>query len=167
MSNLLLKRENLNIQLEAYAKAFENLTADNYASSLSPLLSPDISFQDPFNKVNGVESVLKVFAHMFANLENPKFEVFHVMVQPARIEPTNSPDVQELTGFLHWRFRFSLERFNAPIEFDGLSKVTFDTQGRINHHIDFWDPSEVVYDKVPVLNWLLKKVRRKLSASAL
>lgn len=163
ISNILLKQENLKISLEAYATAFENLSIDNYQTSLIPLMSNDVFFQDPFNQVTGREATLNIFAHMFDALCNPEFTVTHTSLQRAR--PAHRDNQTEFTGFLYWQFEFSQKDAKNRTCFDGISKVEFNEQGLIKSHIDYWDPSEVVYDKVPVLSWLVKKVRQKLSAS--
>ena len=35
--------------------------------------------------------------------------------------------------------------------FDGLSRVSFDAQGRVTEHLDYWDPVEAIWAGVPVL----------------
>ena len=161
ITNILLKQENLKINLEAYASAFENLSMDNYQTSLEPLMTSDVFFQDPFNRVTGRDATLNIFEHMFETLDNPHFTVTHFCLQRAR--PAHRDNQSEFTGFLYWQFEFSLKDKKNKTVFEGMSKVQFNEQGLIKSHIDFWDPSEVVYDKVPILSWLVKKVKQKLS----
>lgn len=161
ITNILLKQENLKINLEAYASAFENLSSENYRITLEPLFCEQVFFQDPFNKVTGKEATLNIFAHMFSTLQSPKFTVTHVCLQRAR--KAHRINQTEFIGMLYWQFEFSTQNSKKMHCFDGMSKVTFNRQGLISSHIDYWDPTEVVYEKVPLLSWLVKKVRQKLS----
>ena len=40
--------------------------------------------------------------------------------------------------------------------------VKFAPDGRISEHIDHWDAAAQFYERIPVLGWLIRKVRRRL-----
>ncbi|MHB9020361.1 MAG: hypothetical protein ACYC3A_00830 [Halothiobacillus sp.] len=46
-----------------------------------------------------------------------------------------------------------------------MSRVAFDERGLVREHIDFCDPAEQVYSRVPVLGGLMRWIRRRLSSS--
>lgn len=142
-------------RLKSYIEAFEQLTPDNL-SKLGDLFSEEVYFKDPFNAVNGKADTLAIFEHMFATTQNPKFIVIDAAIKG---------DI----AMLYWKFHFQMPSKNSsnPKEqmIEGMSRVCFDENGLVKEHIDYWDPAEQIYSQVPVLNWLLNLIRKRLSAS--
>jgi ketosteroid isomerase-like protein len=117
---------------------------------IDTIYAPDAWFKDPFNEVQGVSAIQRVFAHMFVALEQPRFIV----------RETVSDGTQ---AFLVWDFEFAFRR-GAPRgvqRIRGCSQLRFDEQGRIDYHRDFWDAAEELYEKLPVLGALMRWLRRK------
>ena len=103
-------------------------------------------FRDPFNDVHGITAIRQVFAHMYQQCAQPRFEVY---------DYATSGQV----AYLHWRF--DCDRY---LTIDGLSKVLFDEQGLVLEHIDYWDAAAQVYQRIPLLGSILRIIRRKLAA---
>lgn len=133
--------------LNHYAQTFAELNANNFRQTLTPLLSEQVFFKDPFNAVHGKAATLEIFAHMFALLEAPKFSILHAAYH-------------QNIGYIHWTFSFQSKQKSMQIE--GLSQIHFDESGLINKHIDFWDTGEQLYHKIPILNWVLGRIATKL-----
>ena len=143
-------------QLQNYVTAFETLTPENLEHDLGKLLAEDIYFKDPFNNVTGRAETLAIFKHMFASVDAPKFKVISA-----------AQDIQNHhIAMLYWQFDFVMPSNQKPQQIDGMSRVTFDTLGRVKEHIDYWDAGEQVYAKVPLLGWGIRQVAKRLSASA-
>lgn len=140
---------NLTLALNAYCEAFAHLQLSTLHSTLMPLLSDDVRFKDPFNDVTGKPNVSAIFEHMFATLQHPAFTIEHTALAGH-------------VGYIHWQFHFATQGKEYGIQ--GLSQVTFNAQGFMSQHLDFWDPAEHVYTHVPVLGWALKKIASKLAA---
>ncbi len=136
--------------LQTYAELFERLGPDGL-DELAACLAPEVRFKDPFNQVEGVEPCLAVFRHMFATLVEPRFRVLHHAI---------AGDI----GYLHWEFEFRTSTDAEPRRIDGLSQIRFDAQGRVVAHVDYWDPAEQLYVDIPILGWVLGRVRNRLSA---
>ena len=41
----------------------------------------------------------------------------------------------------------------------------FDAEGRVTSHRDYWDAAEELYMTLPVIGWLMRRLRGALSAS--
>lgn len=52
----------------------------------------------------------------------------------------------------------------AAITVDGMSAVTFAGDGRVSAHIDYWDAAQALYEYVPALGWILRRIRAKIAA---
>lgn len=106
-------------------------------------------FKDPFNEVSGVDAIRRIFEHMFATLDEPRFEVHEILLQDAQC-------------FLAWRFHFRLRGGRLePMTIRGASHVHFDPDGRVAMHRDYWDAAEELYEKLPLLGALMRWLRRR------
>ncbi len=133
--------------LDRYASAFETLKPDSLPA-LMALFAPDGRFVDPFNDARGRPAIEAVFRHMFASVAGPRFEVLHSVV--------DGP-----VGYLKWRFTGEVR--GRAVDIRGLSEVTFDAAGLVTSHVDYWDAATNVYERVPVLGWVLRRLRRRIA----
>jgi hypothetical protein len=137
--------------LAAYCRLYEGLRPDDL-ERFGEVYTPGARFKDPFNDVRGVDAIRAVFRHMYATLESPRFEVLEqVSVGSA--------------GFIRWRFHFATRGPGGrQWSIEGVSRVAFAPDGRVEEHVDYWDPVEGLYGHLPVLGWLFRLPRRWLTA---
>ena len=74
---------------------FETLSADSVAL-LPGLYAPQARFKDPFNDVQGVAAIERIFRHMFEQVEAPRFLVHDVVADAGQ-------------AFMRWDFRFGCD----------------------------------------------------------
>ena len=73
--------------------------------------------------------------------------------------------MSERTAYLRWDFTFSPKgRVEDVWKITGMSEVAFDQDLKVISHIDHWDAGEQFYARLPVLGWLIRLVRSKLTA---
>jgi hypothetical protein len=137
--------------VRAYADAFERLRPDSLAE-FEGLLAPNVRFVDPFNDVRGREAMMAVLRHMFDNVDLPRFAVLDIALGSE-------------AAYLRWRMTFRWKGKAAPAAIEGMSEIGFDECGLVATHIDHWDAAGQLYEKVPLLGWLLTRLRRRLAAT--
>jgi hypothetical protein len=123
-------------------------------ANLSPTSLQDIAkyyadgarFKDPFNEVQGLKAIQAIFEHMFATTQYPKF-IFEEVIE------------QESKVFLTWQFHFGLRGKSYIVK--GGSMLTFNAQGLIIDHRDYWDAAEELWEKLPIVGGLVGWLRRK------
>lgn len=110
-------------------------------------------FKDPFNDVQGVAAIEKIFEHMFAGLTAPRFVVTGRVVQGNQC-------------FLTWEFRFCFRTFKQGIEqvILGASHLVFSRQGRVTLHRDYWDAAEELYEKLPLVGTLMRWLKKRANS---
>ena len=119
---------------------------------IDELYTPDARFKDPFNEVQGVAAIARVFAHMFSTLEAPRFVVRSRVVDGDQC-------------FLSWDFLFRMPRLGAGEQcIHGGSHLQLAADGRIAQHRDYWDAAEELYEKLPLLGALMRWLKRRLAA---
>lgn len=121
----------------------------NRISELMAHYSTDATFKDPFQEVSGKEAIAHIFRKMFDQLNNPSFKFLSIT--------HNSSEASIL-----WEFNFQFKRWNtSPQSLKGVSWLTFDESGLITSHIDYWDPAEGIYEKLPVLGYLMRFLKKQ------
>ena len=132
---------------ERYRRYLETLSPDTLGD-LAEYVTDDVRFCDPFNDVRGVDAMGRVFRHMFESVKDIRFRVHHMAMDGE-------------TCLMDWTFEGRLSgRFWV---FDGTSVVTFSADGRVSDHIDHWDAGANFYERLPIIGWLLSRVRRRLA----
>jgi len=131
---------------DRYQRYLETLTPESL-KAISDYVTEDVRFKDPFNDVRGVDAMIHVFRHMFENVHGVRFTVRHALTDG-------------VTCLMEWRFEGILG--GAPWAFDGASRITFAADGRVCEHIDYWDVAGNFYERLPVIGWLLARLRQRL-----
>lgn len=133
-----------------YLDTFANLQADGL-ERLASIFAPDARFKDPFNDVRGVDAITRIFAHMYATTREPQFVIREHALHGDRL-------------FIRWDYHFQTLK-GVAWEIPGVSVVRFNLAGLAVEHVDYWDPAEHIYSKLPLLGWLMRWLLGKLSAS--
>jgi ketosteroid isomerase-like protein len=127
---------------------FEQLTPDDVAR-LGEYYTLDAKFKDPFNQVQGVTQVQRIFGHMFDALAEPRFAVHDIVAQGDQC-------------FMTWDFVFRFRRFSSALQtVHGSSHLHLAGDGRIDLHRDYWDAAEELYEKLPVLGALMRWLKKR------
>ena len=119
---------------------------------LHTLYTDDARFKDPFNEVQGVQAIQRVFEHMFVALDGPRFVIREAVCEGEQC-------------FLTWDFLFrmrSLRKDEQTVR--GSTHVRFAADGRIVLHRDYWDAAEELYEKLPGLGALMRWLKRRANS---
>ena len=133
--------------LQKLIRFFETINTGN-VSQLAQVYSEDVFFKDPFNEVRGLADVVRIFSHMFEQVDSPRFVVTNHVLQGDQ-------------AFLTWDFLFRMKRFSAAEQcIRGATHLRFGPDGRANFHRDYWDAAEELYEKLPVLGSLMRGLKQ-------
>ena len=134
-----MKKKN---KIENYVKLFESLNLKNL-NKFDKLLDENIYFEDPFNKVYGIENFKRIFSNTLNKLDNVEFKVLNI------ISKNN-------IYIIKWEMIYFA--FNKTNSIFGLSEVTISENNKIVSHIDYWDSYNNFYTKIPFLGLIFKFV---------
>ena len=134
----------------ARAVAFFETLSPARLDELESIFTRLAYFKDPFNEVRGIDEIRRIFGHMYASLEQPRFVVTGCIVDGDQC-------------FLSWNFSFRFKRLDQATEqtVRGGSHLKFDADGRIDFHRDYWDAAEELYEKLPVVGGLMRWLKRR------
>ncbi|NIR62068.1 MAG: nuclear transport factor 2 family protein, partial [Gammaproteobacteria bacterium] len=66
--------------------------------------------------------------------------------------------------YVRWRMTIRFRRFRRGVDTEsiGVSHVVFDRDGRVALHQDFWDAAGGLYEHVPLIGAVLRRIRQRL-----
>jgi hypothetical protein len=136
-----------------YQRYYETLSLQSLGD-LRRLAAPDMRFRDPFNDVAGVERVIAVLRSGFQDTKLMRFEFL------------DRAAGRDGVWYYRWRCLLRPRRLGGsePWVIEGMSEVAFDAAGRVVSHIDHWDAASQFYRRLPLVGWLVERVRRRLQA---
>ena len=138
--------------VERLVHFFEQLKPQDL-NRLPEIYSPQAHFKDPFNEVQGLAEIERIFAHMFEALDSPHFIVTERIVQDNKC-------------FLVWDFRFRFKRFDTTSwqTVRGGTHLLFNEAGLVTLHRDYWDAAEELYEKLPLVGGLMRWLKRRATS---
>ncbi|MGV8990189.1 MAG: nuclear transport factor 2 family protein [Thiobacillus sp.] len=130
---------------------FERLSANNLGE-LDSYYATNAWFKDPFHKVTGVEAIRAILRHTFDKLPGACFRVIRRFPGEDR------------HAVILWEMDFTMPVTRQPTTIQGATHLTFDADGKVTHHRDYWDAAEELYARLPVLKWLMRALARQAAA---
>jgi hypothetical protein len=142
----------LEATLDGWLRLFTDLASTNIPSDeeLSLLATPDVRFKDPFQDVCGYASIRQVLAHTQQSISDLRFEVLERAWFQGGV-------------YVKWVMNGQLATL-GQWQVEGLSEIIFSEEGRVSSHIDYWDASEQFYGRLPIIGWLLRRIRSAASS---
>lgn len=137
--------------VEVYIKFFESLTPQTPKQLYEEIFDAHATFEDPFQKVMGIDPIYAVFEHMYENLIEPEFTV------------TESISENSIS-YLRWVFTYKRDKNSQTTSFFGVSRVEFNDEGKVLSHIDYWDAASNIYEGIPILGSILRWIKGKIRA---
>lgn len=129
---------------------YQDLRPETLAK-INEIYAADVFFKDPFNEFRSREQLAGIYRHMFEALDSPRFAI--------------SQTVSEGNdAFIIWVMEFFLN--GKAMSIRGSSHLRYNNQGLVEYHRDYWDAAEELYEKLPLLGWFMKRIKRKLQSPA-
>ena len=138
------------MDLDRLIDFYQKLSPDN-VGRLPEFYRADAYFKDPFNEVRGVAAIQAIFAHMFEQVDAPRFVVTERLVEGQ-------------ASMLGWEFHFRPRGWGRGQTqcIRGVSHLKSGADGKIHYHRDYWDAAEELYMKLPLLGGVLRCLRARL-----
>jgi hypothetical protein len=148
-------------------KKFESFYTDLASmkiEELSDLYSKDVTFIDPIAAHSGITAVEEYFTKL---LDNAKYCTFIIQsVQqtiPSQTDNEGENTADDADYLVTWQMSFTSARINKgkPIHVDGVSQLRIKND-RITYHRDYYDLGQMIYENIPFLGRLIKRIKRTL-----
>ena len=130
--------------ISKFVKLISTFDSDSL-KELPNIYSSTIEYEDPINKVQGLDHLHLVFEEtlkIFSGIE-------------IQVKETSSTDH---TAFVRWLMTYRFRKKEYSI--DGVTLLEFDSSGLICKHTDYWDASFPLYGTFPVLGFLMRAIKK-------
>jgi ketosteroid isomerase-like protein len=131
---------------EKFQCVFEKLSKETM-HLIPEFYSENVEFVDPVGSIRGSKNITKYYENMYKNVKSIKFEFSNFV---------ESGDM--VVGV--WKMTLVTDKLNGgdPITVDGNSVIKF-KDGKAIYHRDYFDMGAFVYENVPVLGFVVKKIK--------
>jgi len=136
---------------EIVANVFDNLNRDNI-DSLDQFYHPDVTFIDPASRIEGLTSLKEYYRNMYQNVLEISFDYTSFVEQETNL-------------VCIWVMKFRAKGLNSGREVlvHGTSHLIFDEESNlVKMHRDYFDLGELIYEYIPLLGSLIKKIKSKI-----
>lgn len=122
--------------------------------ALDQVYAEDVVFTDPVHMIQGREALQRYFKSLCGNLSECRFEFVAETVKPGH-------------ACFKWKmfYRHPKIKRNAPLHITGVSLIGYTE--KIHSHEDFYDMGAMIYEHVPVLGMVIRKVKTALAKKAI
>lgn len=129
--------------------AYKLLGTDDL-NALESLYTEDIHFEDPAHALQGRNALMAYFKSLFRNLDSCSFKFHQTIARDTDI-------------FMSWTMFISHPKLNSgeTIRVEGGSHLKT-RNGRIFYHRDYFDMGVMLYENLPVLGLVVRKLKEKL-----
>lgn len=133
----------------ACVQFFETLTKDS-VEDIRTLASPRMRYRDPLTDAQGIDAVVAYLHKWFRDLDDIGFQ---------RGDRAHCGNVL----LSHWTMQFRVRKMpRRRWTIEGMSRTTFDDDGKVVDHIDYWDTAPM-FEAFPVLGRAVTLIRKLAS----
>lgn len=137
--------------IAAVTNLFTNYTADALRVNIRKVYADEVYFRDAFRQFGRAE---EIETYMLKGLE------------PVRSCTFEFEKVAAAGGdyYLPWTMVVSFQSDPAGVvnRTMGVSRMRFNAEGRVVFHQDYWDPTDLVWSRIPVASPLIRWVKGRL-----
>jgi len=119
---------------------------------LDQFYDPKVVFVDPVTQIQGLPNLKKYYTHAYRKVISIRFEFADIL--------------QEASDYsAPWTMHLAVKGLNAGNEFKvtGLSHLRFNDKGLVIYHRDYVDLGEMVYERLPVIGAVIRKLKTLLA----
>lgn len=127
---------------------FARLGEDSVREHVRRAYAPEAYFNDTIKEARGVDAIER---HLCATARKGA-------------EVTLRYDDLARSGdnyYLRWTMSICLKKREQPIVSSGISLLRFNDQGLITYHQDYWDPVSGLYEHLPVVSAIVRRLKRR------
>ncbi|WKE63944.1 nuclear transport factor 2 family protein [Gallaecimonas kandeliae] len=119
---------------------------------LAEMYSSDLVFEDPAHRITGLPALERYFEGLYQQVEDIHFD-FHAV---------------RLFGeeaWVQWTLKLRHPRLSGGRSFslDGVSLLSFDSDGKVCQHRDYFDLGAMLYERLPLLGPLVRWLKGRLA----
>ena len=130
---------------------FKNYTAENLAANVTKVYAEQVYFRDAFKQLDSAAAIEHYLLAGLEPIEAAEFVFSNVLRKNGDF-------------YLDWTMRLDFKKTPAGTweESIGMTRIRFNQAGQVVFHQDYWDPTDIVYRRIPIVKQLIAYVKQKL-----
>lgn len=137
------------MDIQTVARFYSELNKDNL-NRLTEIYHQNVVFEDAAHRIEGYSALLTYFQKLYKNVDRCQFVIS---------EQYQCDD----NGFLIWTMHLQHPSLAGghTVTVNGMSQVKF-SDGKVIYHRDYFDLGEMLYEHLPLLGSIIKKIKQRL-----
>jgi hypothetical protein len=130
---------------------FTNYSYENLKAKTTQVYAKDVYFRDAFRQFSNPEDIREYMLHGLEPLTAAEF-VFNRIIRSGG------------EFYIDWTMRldFKSTALGTWEESIGMSHIRYNSEGKVIFHQDYWDPTDIVYRRIPVARQLIAYTKGKM-----
>lgn len=139
------------LMLKRVEALFNNYTADYLRENVSQVYAERVYFRDAFKHFESAEDIREYLLHGLSALNAAEFDFRRII---------RSGD----EFYIDWIMRLDFNKTPEGTweESMGMTHMRFNSEGKVIFHQDYWDPTDIVYQRIPIAKQLINFVKKKM-----
>ncbi len=130
---------------------FTNYTYENLSSKTTEVYAKEVYFRDAFKQFSHPEEIRDYMLHGLEPLTAAEF-IFNRVIRSGG------------EFYIDWTMRLDFKSTPAGTweESIGMSHIRYNSKGEVIFHQDYWDPTDIVYRRIPIAKQLIAYTKGKM-----
>ena len=136
--------------LQRVEDLFTDYSLQNLAANTNQVYAKQVYFRDAFKQLDTAAAVREYLLEGLAPLDGAEF-IFN------RIARSGGE------FYIDWTMRLDFKKTSPGTweESIGMTRMRFNSEGKVIFHQDYWDPTDIVYKRIPIAKQLIRYVKSK------
>ncbi len=136
--------------IDQFLSSINSLSHENAREVLLETYTEDVKFVDPVKTINGLDELTHYFENLYKRVDKCHFILSNYL-----------PNTHHYS--LEWVMHLQHQKIskNQEIHLDGASFIQFNGE-KVSYHRDYYDLGALVYEHLPILGSVIKKVRHAI-----
>jgi hypothetical protein len=130
---------------------FTNYTYENLSSKTTEVYAEEVYFRDAFKQFSHPKEIRDYMLHGLEPLAAAEF-IFNRVIRSGG------------EFYIDWTMRLDFKSTPPDTweESIGMSHIRYNSEGKVIFHQDYWDPTDIVYRRIPIAKQLISYTKGKM-----
>lgn len=137
--------------LEGVKALFSDYSYENLSENVTKVYAKHVYFRDAFKQFSKAEDIREYMLKGLKPLNQAEF-IFNRVARSGN------------DYYFDWTMRLDFKKTPPGTweESIGISHMRFNAEGKVIFHQDYWDPTDIVYRRIPIAKQLIAFVKEKM-----
>lgn len=137
--------------IERFSDFFSDFSPEAIRQKVRHVYADTVYFNDTLKEIRGIDALEAYLVESAEAVESGTVEI---------------RDVAQSEGnyYFRWIMDLQFRKFKPGVmtRSVGMSHIRFDKAGKIVYHQDYWDAAGGLFEHIPVVGWMIRKIKGRL-----